>query len=231
MAGRPIFIPFTEGDRLVKEIHLEFSWNPGFAPVQKKKNITALHAAAEKKGIGPILEVSSKSDLDLGFCLSAFNLPVELDDGSRISLECAFQGSKVFLNGGPYRDIFWMTSREAKKDERIRSSGPITGFKFEGTEFPSEPKTAFYDWLYVKALAGRRGTLQELEKFAGFSDIEFNPAKSINCQARSCALAVSLFRKNLIEQVIKSPTNFISAVKPDSLSQPYSDDLRQGRLL
>jgi hypothetical protein len=33
--------------------------------------------------------------------------------------------------------------------------------------------------------------LARLNKYVGFTDIEFNPSKSINCQARSCALFVS----------------------------------------
>jgi len=36
-----------------------------------------------------------------------------------------------------------------KRDMRLKESGPLTGFKFENFWFPSEPKTAFYDWLYI----------------------------------------------------------------------------------
>jgi hypothetical protein len=97
--------------------------------------------------------------------------------------------------------------------------------------FPSEPKTAFYDWLYVRALAPHKEYLARLQDFAGFTDIEFNPEKSINCQARSCALFVSLCRKGLLEDALTSPTKFIETVSDDSFSQPYSDDVKQGRLL
>lgn len=231
MAERPIFIPFSDGHRFVREVLVDFPWSPGFAPVQKKKNIVALHEGALAKGFSPLLEVSTKSDRKLGERLSAFNLPVELDDGRTIPLECAFQGSKAFEHGGPFREIYLGTSREAKKDERLRASGAVIGFSFEGFEFPSEPKTAFYDWLYCRALAPHKEYLSRLESFAGFTDIEFNPGKSINCQARSCALFVSLCRKGLVEQAISSPAKFIETVSADSFAQPYSADVRQGRLL
>lgn len=230
MAERPIFIPFSEGDRFVREETIEFDWNPGFAVVQKKKNISALHVAAAEKGYGPVLEVSTKSDVKLGNRLSAFNMPIILSDGSKITIECAFQGGKVFERGGPFQDLYSVSSREAKRDPRIKESGEIVNFVFDGMEFPKEPKTAFYDWLYVRALQPYSDFLERLSTYSAFSDIEFNPAKSINCQARSCALFVSLSKKGLIEEVIDSPENFIATVAVDSFAQPYSEDLKQGRL-
>jgi hypothetical protein len=231
MAERPIFIPFSEDQRFVREISVAFKWSPGFARVQKKKNIVAMHEAAAIKGFTPLLEVSTKSEIKLGERLSAFNLPVNLEDGTTTTLECAFQGSKVFEKGGPFPDIYRVTSLEAKRDGRLRTSGGVICFDFEGVVFPSEPKTAFYDWLYVRALAPHKEYLARLQDFAGFTDIEFNPEKSINCQARSCALFVSLCRKGLLEDALTSPTKFIETVSDDSFSQPYSDDVKQGRLL
>lgn len=231
MAKRPIFIPYSEGLRFVREVSLEFKWNPGFAPVQKKKNVSALHEAAKNNGFSKLLEVSTKSEEKLGQRLSAFNMPIELEDGSTITIESAFQGSKIFEKGGPYTDIYEKTPWEAKKDDRLRSSGNIIGFNFGGFDIPSEPKTAFYDWLYATALAPHREFLERLDSYDGFTDIEFNPEKSINCQARSCALFVSLVRKGLLEEAISSPSKFIEVVAADSFTQPYSDDIKQGRLL
>ena len=112
MAKRPVFTPFSEGHRLVLEVEIEFKWNPGFAPIQKRRNVAALHEAAAKQNHSPLLEVSTKSNEELGLRLSAFNLPVELDSGMSIPLECAFQGSKIFENGGPYTDIFKKSTRD-----------------------------------------------------------------------------------------------------------------------
>lgn len=230
MAKRPIFIPYTEGLRLVEEVSVEFQWSPGFALVQKQKNVTALHQAAADMGYSPMLEVSSKSDEALGTRLSAFNFKIKLESGIETTIECAFQGSKVFENGGPYTDLYNKTSLEAKRDERLKDSGNIIRFNLEGIEFPNEPKSAFYDWLYIRAMFQYREYLDCLDSYAGFTDIEFNPQKSINCQARSCAIFVSLVRKGLLEDAMSSPKRFLQIVSPDSFAQPYSEDTNQGEL-
>ena len=102
MAERPIFVPSPDTPELVKEILCQLEWNPGFAPVQKKKNIEALHAAAAKRGLSPLLEVSTKSESPLGQFLSAFNLKVHTSKFGDIPMELAFQGGKVFEHGGPF---------------------------------------------------------------------------------------------------------------------------------
>ena len=142
MASRPVFVALGEPTHLVEEVPIDFHWNPGFAPIQKKKNVAALHEAASKKGMSPLLEVSTKSEEKLGQRLSAFNLKIATPLGD-ISIESAYQGSKVFKDGGPYTDIYKMDSWAAKKDERLKKSGPLTGFDFFGQKWPLIPKTAF----------------------------------------------------------------------------------------
>lgn len=224
MAERPIFIPWTTGHRLVREICFEFHWNPGFAPVQKKKNIVALHKAAAAKGYSPLLEVSTKSEEKLGQRLSAFSLKVESCGHGPISLESAYQGSKVFESGGPFTDLYLADAREAKKDTRIRESGRIVAFRFEDYEFPTEPKTAFYDWLYSRAIFPHREFLRRLETYAGFSDIEFNPQKSLNCQARACAIFVAMMKRGILAEAQESPSQFIAALHPESSLNPAPGD-------
>jgi hypothetical protein len=191
MAERPIFLPATSGNRLFREIPINFVWNPGMAPSQKKKNIAALHSAASELGFKDLLETSSKSDEAIGKELSAFTLPISIDH-KETTIECAFQSSKVFEHGGPYLDLLFAGSREARSDERLRTSGKLVGFEFEGTLYPLNPLTAFYDWLFVNALYRNTKLHDAVLQFKGFTDIEFNPAKSINCQARSVAIFVSL---------------------------------------
>jgi hypothetical protein len=195
----------------------------------KEKNIIALHESARVKGLYPLLEVSTKSDELLGQRLSAFSLKIETDVGA-ISIESAFQGSKAFESGGPYTDLYMKDGREAKKDNRIRTSGKLVGFKFMENEWPLIPKTAFYDWLYLKALQPYKEYLEKLFKYKGFTDIEFNPKKSINCQARTCALLVSLMKLNSLDFALSSQVNFIDIVLNDSLRKSHSSDLRQGKL-
>lgn len=229
MAKRPVFIPLSKPEHLVEEVQVEFEWNPGFAPIQKKKNVAALHEAAGKKGLIPLLEVSTKSEELLGQRLSAFNLKIQTKIGE-ISIEAAFQGSKVFDQGGPFTDIYAQDSRSAKKDQRIRESGQLKQFDYFGQEWPLIPKTAFYDWLYLSALQHHQDYLKRLYNYAGFTDIEFNPEKSINCQARTCALLVSLLKLNALDAALKSQNDFIDMISSDSFKKYHSSELRQGIL-
>ena len=128
----------------------------------------------------------------------------------KISLECAFQGSKVFERGGPFIDLYTTDVRQAKRDRRLKESGPLKGFEFDGFSWPLEPKTAFYDWLYITFLYDYRDWATKLYAYAGFTDIEFNPYRSINCQARSCALFITLMKKGLLDMALKSPLDFVN---------------------
>jgi len=213
MANRPIFLSTNNPQKLIEEKNIEFKFYNGFSITQKAKSISSLHESAKKEGIKQILEVSTKSSNKIGWALSAFNLMVEFDGDKQISLECAFQGSKVFEGGVQYKDIYLKESIEAKKDIRLKNSGDIIGFEFEGEFWENEPKTAFYDWMYINALyKNHQDIVEELLEYRAFSDIEFNPKKSINCQAKSCAILVSLINIGLIDKALSSKDNFINIV-------------------
>lgn len=220
MAKRPIFLTTQNPKKLFEEIEIEFKFYTGFAVTQKAKSIQSLHESAKKENIDNILEVSTKSSSELGWALSAFNLMVDFDGDKQISLECAFQGSKVFEGNVQYNDIYQKTSMEAKKDKRLKESGNIIGFELEGYFWENEPKTAFYDWLYISTLyKNYPHIIEELLQYNAFSDIEFNPKKSINCQARSCAILVSLVNQELIEKALSSKDSFIDIVYPKKIQQ------------
>jgi hypothetical protein len=229
MAERPIFLPTPTQDELVKEVPVKLTWHSGFAEIQKKRNIHALHEAASHLGYAPLLEVSTKSDDKVGQHLSAFNLKVHSPVGE-IPLECAFQGSKVFENGGPYTDLFKVDPRTAKKDQRLRNSGRLIAFEFQGTRFPLEPKTVFYDWLYIGAIFPHREWLSRLNRFVGFTDIEFNPERSINCQARSVALFFSLKSNQLLENAMESPESFFQVLHDHEYQMPQAKNIAQEEL-
>lgn len=230
MAERPIFVPVAAGPKLVSEIFFPIVWHSGFAPSQKKKNIKALHEAAATEGYSPLLEISTKSDEKVGQRLSAFSLKVHNKDAGEIPLECAFQGSKIFEQGGPYKDLYCTDARAAKRDPRLQESGKIIGFEFEGFSFPLTPKTAFYDWLYITAIFPHREWLSRLNRYAGFTDIEFNPNHSINCQARSCALFLTLMSRNLLVHAIASPSDFIQTLSQYSYHPTLHEPTNQNRL-
>lgn len=213
MAERPVFVPSEIAPGLVRELSFQFHWNGGFSAAQKKRNILALHQAAAAKGFQRLLEISTKSDAKLGQHLSAFNLKAQLEGFGEIPLECAYQGSKVFEDGGPYKDLYEADAKSAKQDPRLKNSGQLRAFAFGELEFPLEPVTAFYNWLYIRAIFPHRDWLKRLLAYSGFTDIEFNPSKSINCQARSCALFVSMMRLDLLEESILIPKNFVEIAK------------------
>jgi len=199
MAKRPIFIPNLDGPVLVKTVDVTFDWFSGPALSQKQRSIDSLHAAAKKlSGVVNVLEASSKSRDPQGASLNAFDLMLTTPEGTELSVESAFQGSKVFAEGGPYTDIYGKSSLEAKRDERLQNSGELTGFRFMDVDWPLEPQTAFYDWLCTTALKRKPGLIDHLAQHSAFSDVEFNPEKSITCTAWAVALYVSLWKRGQI---------------------------------
>ena len=224
MAIRPVFIPCFKKGVIFKEYNIHFDWHPGFSVQQKQKSILSLHASANTKlGTSNLLEISTKSLDETGILASAFNLMIPDANGtSKYSVESAFQSAKKFENGGPYPDIRKMASRDAKKDLRLKNSGKLLGFEFFGKSWELTPKTAFYDWLYITAVLFNKKNFPRLLNYDGFTDIEFNPQKSINCQARSAAIFVSAYKTMNIFDVISSQNNFLSVYNDISYAE-YSD--------
>lgn len=222
MAERYIYIPGGKGDLFVRCRIVNFKWCPGFSVSQKQKSIENLFIEANKIGISNILEISTKSIEELGRNLSAFNLMIITKKYNNIfSVESAFQGSKVFENGGPYNDILRKDSISAKKDVRIKESGKLIGFEFFQDKFPLEPKTYFYDWLYINALNHNQKLAQKIFDYQAFSDIEFNHQKSINCQAFSAALYITLSNNLLLDKALNSRYDFLEIVS-DIYSNSYA---------
>jgi len=230
MASRPVFVPDKSRPPFVKEVFIEFKWYPGFAKSQAQKSIDSLHAAARSRGIEPLLEISSKSSQPLGVKLSAFNLMLKTKEHQLISVECAFQGSKVFERGGPYTDLYMVSSREAKQDLRLPHSGDLIGFNFLGEDFPTTPRTAFYDWLYLNALYQNETLSKELLCYNGFTDIAFNPQKSFNCQARSAALFVALSWMGELEKIIEDKSYYLDLIGGRAKSSNKGQKMYQAKM-
>lgn len=209
MARRPVFVPDSDKP-YVSEVSLDFEYFPGSSIQQKQRSVASLHASyVARFPSSRVLEVSSKSERDIGVQLSAFNLMIEHPGRGSYSVECAFQASKVFLHGGPFVDLFNASSRAAKTDRRLRESGELVGFKYLTDQFPLDPKTYFYDWLYASALCRHDKLVEQVMMFDAFTDIEHNPERSINCQARSVAKVVGLARAGLLADALQSPRAFL----------------------
>jgi hypothetical protein len=212
MAERPVFIPIVEGQRLVRTVQIAFGWAPGMALSQAQKRIRALHVAAKQAlGLQRLLEISSKSPDGLGVALSAFNLKLRRGIGSFTTVESAYQSGKRFTNGGPFTDLACASSGAARSDPRLKSSGPLIGFSDASGDWGLQPPTAYYDWLYLTALRQAPHLSSQLLDFEGFTDIAFNPEKSLSCQARSAALFVALQRRNKLDSAIANKEAFVAA--------------------
>ena len=216
MAIRPVYVVSLEKNKHFSIEEVEFKYFNGFSIQQKRRCINSLHAAYLKENKGKrILEISTKSENIVGVQLSAFNLMIETEDKKRFSVESAFQSSKVFENGKSYKELLYVSPREAKKDERLKNSGKIIEFSYFGNAFSIEPKTYFYNWLYINAVEANSKLKEKIVYYDAFTDISFNPKKSLNCQAEAAAVYVSLYRKNLLKAALKSKEDFLKIVYPD----------------
>ena len=102
---------------------------------------------------------------------------------------------------------------EAKKDPRIDKDKQIIGFEYFGESWSNEPKTLFYDWLYMYALQfniehSGDEIYESILEYDAFTDIEFNPKKSFSCQAKTIALYIHLLNNKMMD-VITSSNGFI----------------------
>ena len=180
MAKRPAWT--IENGKIIRK-DFEFAWNGGFAISQKRKNINALHQSIEDATGQTALEISYKGEVELGNQLSAFNMKT-----TGVFIENVFQASKRYENGGPYLDLLDVAPKDAKRDERHKTSGRLVAFVRSDEDWPLEPKTVFYDYIYVLAVIENFGCELDINEYNWFIDIEFNPGKSINCQARAVAI-------------------------------------------
>lgn len=183
MAKRPAF--FVREEKVVQDI-FSFEWFSGFALSQKQKSIESLHHAILRADADARpLEISTKSKETIGINLSAFNLRL-----NNYTLENIFQSAKVFASGGPYPDLLNVPPKDAKRDERLHNSGNLKAFRYQNEDFPLIPKTVFYDFIYIAAVRNSftADEIREISNYNYFTDIEFNPAKSINTQARAAAM-------------------------------------------
>jgi len=106
-------------------------------------------------------------------------------------------------------------------------SGKLIGFQFFGQNWPLEPKTIFYDWIYLNALNRSVKLISDILKYEAFTDIEFNPLKSINCQAYSAALYVSLFKRGIISNALSNHISFkkLMGVYENEIKETGSEQL------
>ena len=184
MAIRPIYIstgninnPFIQDD-------IYFKWISGYSYINKCKRRDSLKQEIEKLyDIKKWLEVSTISDKDIGKKLSALNLMITLSNNSKYSVENIYQCSKVYENNH------------------------IVSFKFKNTEFENTPYGMYYDYIYMVALFQNKEYHKLINNYYLFTDLFFNPNKSLNTQARAVAIFKSLYDNNYLD-ILKDVNEF-----------------------
>ena len=191
-------------NKVFDEEIVTFNYVKGLAFSQKCKNVLSFHTSIQEQFPNlRLLEVSTKSYNPLGVALSAFNLKL---DGRPV--ESIFHSSKVFDNGDCFEFVKDFAPLYAKKFVRENSIGDLRGYMFNGTELPLEPKSFFYDYIYISALMQHPEVSNSISEYDIFTDIEFNEKKGINCQARACAIYSYMLRTNSVDKYMSSMEEF-----------------------
>lgn len=166
----------------------------------------------------------------------------ELETGRIYSVENWFQAAKVFEDGnteyGPYKELLdvkspkrylnlYLDKKTAAQftdnilfqriQQEIRGAN-LVRFELGGKRYPLVPRSCFYDFLYVRALCQDRNAdlAKRLCNYRVFTDIMFTPGtgkrRKFNTQARSCAIYVSLTKRELIDIAVEDIDSFIDVV-------------------
>ena len=187
MAIRPIYISTNIPDTPFMKVDISFEWIKGMSYKQKcKRRDSMLKAIANMKlyNIDSVLEVSTKSNKELGVNLSALNLTIPLKSGKVKTVEEIYQASKI-----------------------LDSNNHIKEFRFHNTVFEKDPYSMYYDYIYMLGLYMHKEYHEELSKYSIFTDIEFNPNKQLNTQARAAAIWNTLYRNNMTK-IIENQDEF-----------------------
>lgn len=205
-----------------------------------------------------ILEVSTKStNYELGTSLSAMNLMFKDEkSGKTYPVENWFQASKEFVKigqkYGPYTDLLKLDPVSARRYMNVNLNDKIeaqysndvlfnkirreinmarlNNFIFLGKIFNTEPKSAFYDYLYSMALRQNDNLAKAIKKYRVFTDIEFSPIVGgklvrYNTQARACAIFVALSERNLLDIALEDFDSFVDCVKYDIVDREMEDQM------
>lgn len=187
-----------------REEIISFEYIKGMAFSQKQKNVLSFHSSIGKQfPNAKILEVSTKSQNELGVALSAFNLKL-----NGFFVENVFQASKVFADGTQFKHLLYTSPKEARQIVSNYGDSYLTHFAYDGKVFSLKPRSMFYDYLYINALEQVKHLSHKLTEYDIFTDIEFNEKKQYNCQARSCAIYSYLLRTNQLKWALASVDNF-----------------------
>jgi|LFRM01.1.fsa_nt_gb hypothetical protein len=209
MAKRLYFIAKPSYQGLIVEKTINFEYFRGQDPKQTEKSIESMqHAIKAYESGGKVLEVSKYSPSLLGKQLSSLNLEYENNEGRSYPVINIFESSKVFENGGPYRDLLHVDLKDLDEDPRLKESGRLLGFHFEDEPYSLEPRSLFFDYIYISALHQQKEIQEKLLEFDMISDVTYQMGKMFASSARACAYFISLKRTNKLESALESLDSF-----------------------
>ena len=233
----------------VMKKEITFHWFSGFSKEQKNRSIHSfLDTTAQQFNIdrNKILEICKLSPNSLGQQLSAFNLLLTLKNNQNqaitANVERFFQGAKVFGKKddifsddkiGAFEEIIIDKSLHPKRYQPLANvlnevkNGKLQMIAFQlfGQDYPLNPKNFFYDYLYITALIQNKKLSEQLLAYEYFSDIEFNPKKAINCQAKSAAIYVSMLKKGIVQDFIEQDNDGLEKLNKEKFLQEYQNSI------
>lgn len=225
------------GMRAFKEELVEFEWFSGMSWQQHQKSSLSMLTVLEEQGYTPA-EISRRSiDKDFGVQLSAFNLKLNgvnvenifqayktfNDGGPYLDLlnvdpksaknDCRIQSYEskkpCFTHKIDFKNKDFYESEEICRHCRNRLNRKLIGFSSKNTDWGLEPKSMFYDAIYISALLQNGHLTSQLIQYNAFTDVEFNQKiiysnekGPFNCQARSCAIYVTLKKSGYTDATI-----------------------------
>lgn len=128
-----------------------------------------------------------------------------------MSMESVFQSSRIYKNPTtgetivPFKECMTLDGKMAKKSIKERSNGWHSyEYQFEGIKCPAPDFhiSLFYDYIYMSGLLEAANVIVRDEllhsTYTAFTDMA---TASLNSQARSCAIFVSLFKLGLLDRI------------------------------
>ena len=163
---------------------------------------TRFDAFAADKGL-EVIEVIVDEDMSR-------NLRLPRHEEHRRTCRCRCHRCSYCHEGRPFLPRpLWPFKLEAELEARDQE---LIGFEYLSETWPLDPPAALYDYIYLQAitqlLSQHPEAGNELAVFEAFTDVEFNPKKSLSCQARTCSLFIGLGGLEPVRRLLADPSAF-----------------------
>ncbi len=230
MAQKSVYIT-KEKYPYFEEIGVNCTWFGGFSQAQKLRCIISVHE--NFKAAYPeyrICKISGASPIQTGRELSAMSLKKYVPSKNNYyCLESVFQTSRIYTNpqtgetAGPFREFLSLDGKTCKKKVKELSNGwHSCKYDFEGIicPIPNFHISLFYDWIYMNALLeDANKSVREKLLESGYNAFTDLATSSLNSQARSCAIFISIAKQGFLER-IKDFENYCELFRVNTNNSP-----------